>query len=219
MEIKLEQLLKLISKYSENVYYPVTGLAVTALPIIMLCPSVVANENNCGPMIYLWIALFLFALFSEGCLIIITIKWSNRKIHNKINAYKKKKEIQKHYTKLFSQQIWNIVCQLMNNENAPVKLGKSLYEEFYNKNLFGEDRVLPKDKQQRIFIRHIRKDDINNEKTEREICMENLFGPQSFSGSRYVSLTNSSFNEIRTACFRKKRKKWILSKNILRKEK
>lgn len=147
MEIKLEQLLKLISKYSENVYYPVAGLAVTALPIIMLCPSVVTNENNCGPMIYLWIVLFLFALFSEGCLIIITIKWSNRKIHNQINAYKKKKEIQKYYTELFSPQIWNIVCRLINNKNTPEKLSKSLYEEFDNRNLFGEDRPLQKDKQ------------------------------------------------------------------------
>lgn len=218
MEIKLEQLLKLISKYSENVYYPVTGLAVTALPIIMLYPSVVVNKNNCGPMIYLWIALFLFALFSEGCLIIITIKWSNQKIRNQINSYKKKKEIQKYYTELFSPQIWNIVCRLINNKNTPEKLSKSLYEEFDNKNLFGEDRPLQKDKQRRVFVRHIRNDDSDNEKTEKEIYMEKNFGPQPFSGSRYVSLTNSSFNEIRKACFRKKRKKWILNKNILRKE-
>lgn len=218
MEIKLEQLLKLISKYSENVYYPVTGLAVTALPIIMLYPSVVVNKNNCGPMIYLWIALFLFALFSEGCLIIITIKWSNQKIRNQINSYKKKKEIQKYYTELFSPQIWNIVCRLINNKNTPEKLSKSLYEEFDNKNLFGEDRPLQKDKQRRIFVRHIRNDDSDNEKTKKEIYMEKNFGPQPFSGSRYVSLTNSSFNEIRKACFRKKRKKWILNKNILRKE-
>lgn len=219
MEIKFKQLLKLIIKYSENIYYPFTGLVVTALPIIMLWPSVIVNEGNCGPMIYLWIALFLFALFSEGCLIVITIKWSNQKIHNQINAYKKEKEIQEYYAKLFSQQIWDIVCQLMNNKNTPVKLKKSLYEELYNKNLFGEDRPLPKDKQQRIFIRHIREDDINNEKTEREMYIEKIFGPQPFSGSRYVSLTNSSFNEIQKTCFRKKKGKWILNQNMLRKEK
>lgn len=218
MEIKLEQLLKLISKYSENVYYPVTGLAVTALPIIMLCPSVVTNENNCGPMIYLWIVLFLFALFSEGCLIIITIKWSNRKIHNQINAYKKKKEIQKYYTELFSPQIWNIVCRLINNKNTPEKLSKSLYEEFDNRNLFGEDRPLQKDKQRRIFVRHTRNDDGDNEKTEKEIYIEECFGPQPFSGSRYISLTDLSFYEIRKTCFHRKGKKWILNKNILRKD-
>lgn len=218
MEIKLEQLPKLISKYSENIYYPFTGLVVTASPIAMLWPSIIATENKCRPLVYLWIALFLFALFSIWCLVVRVIKWSNKKIHEQIVAYKKQKSIRKFYNKLFSRQIWDIVCRLINNKNTPEKLSKSLYEEFDNKNLFGEDRPLQKDKQRRIFVRHTRNDDGNNEKTKREIHTEKCFGPQPFSGSRYISLTDLSFYEIRKTCFHKKGKKWILNKNILRKD-
>lgn len=218
MEIKFEQLFKLISKYAENIYYPFIGATVTMLPIVMLWPLVIAQESQCESLIYLWIALVLFALFSMGCLVVHAKEWSNQKIHEQIVTHKKRKSICKFYNKLFSQQIWDIVCRLINNGNTPIKLSKSQYEEFERKNLFGENRPLPKDKQQRIFIRHIRDDDMNNEKTEREIYMEDQFGSQPFSGSRYVSLADSSFNEIQKTCFRKKKEKWILNQNVLRRE-
>lgn len=217
MEIKLEQLPKLISKYSENIYYPLTGLLVTVFPVVTLWPSAIASENKCVPMIYLWIALFLFALFSGGCLIAFAIKWFDREIHKQINTCKKKKKIQQYYTKLFSRQIWGVVCQLMNNKNAPVKLSKSLYEEFDRKNLFGEDR-LSQNNHCCVFDRHKRSDDISNEKTEKELHAQELGFSLPFSGSRYVSLTDLSFHKIRKNCFHKKGKKWILNKNMLRED-
>lgn len=216
MEIKLEQLPKLISKYSKNIYYPLTGLLVTLFPVVMLWPSVIAQESKCGPIIHLWIALFLFALFSGGCLIVFTMKWVDREIHKQINACKKKKRIQEYYTKLFSRPIWNVVCQLMNNENMPVKLSKSLYEEFDSKNLFGENRLLPKDQQRCIFVRHESDDDISNEKTEKELHKEKYDFPQCFFGCRHISLAESSFYEIRKIFFHKKKGEWILNKNMLR---
>lgn len=218
MEIKVKQLYKLINKYSENIYYPFTGLVVTAPPIVMLWSSTIVEENRCRPLVCLWIALFLFALFSIWCLVVRAMKWSNKKIHEQIVTHEKRKSIYKFYNKLFSRQIWDIVCRLINNGNAPVKLSKSLYEAFDNRNLFGEDRPLQKDKQRCIFVRHTRNDDGDNEKTEKEIYIEKCFGPQPFSGSRYVSLTDLSFYEIRKTCFHRKGKKWIPNKNILRKD-
>jgi hypothetical protein len=218
MEIKVKQLYKLINKYSENIYYPFTGLVVTAPPIVMFWPSTIVEENRCRPLVCLWIALVLFALFSMGCLVVHAMKWSNQKIHEQIVTHKKRKSICEFYNKLFSQQIWDIVCRLINNGNTPIKLSKSQYEEFDNRNLFGEDRPLQKDKQRCIFVRHTRNDDGDNEKTEKEIYIEECFGPQPFSGSRYISLTDLSFYEIRKTCFHRKGKKWILNKNILRKD-
>lgn len=116
--------------------------------------------------------------------------------------------------KLYPEEIWNIIIQLVNNENVEIKIDTHLYELFEAKGFVypalasGHWMIVAQNGGFEFIKKEENIDDSDLTETEKK-NRDSDFENNKPYGLRYVRLQEQDYTTIKEFCFVKKHKKWI----------